>query len=135
MVGAQLDGNHTVFRSGVNFIFEKSPATDLATVPTPTPTPSTPETTPTPMPTPTSPLPTVGPIMTQAFMPRVKNTITPRLIFITASTYTPTPTTQKITTERWVEDFFNTNWRWRHYAAWFLYSFYAPTFYEVLNFL
>jgi hypothetical protein len=40
MVGSQLDGNHTVFRSGDNFIFEKMPATDLATVPTPMPTPT-----------------------------------------------------------------------------------------------
>jgi hypothetical protein len=137
MVGAQLDGNHTVFRSGENFIFEKMPATDLATVPTPTttPTPSTPLTTPTPMPTPTSPLPTVGPITTQAFTPRVKNTVTPRLIFTTASTYMPTPTgTTQTTTDWWVEEFFNSNWRGRHLAAWFLYSFYAPTFYEVLNF-
>jgi hypothetical protein len=94
MVGAQLDGNHTVFRSGENFIFEKMPATDLATVPTPTPSPTT--TTPTPMPTPTSTLPTVGPITTQAFTPRVKNTVTPRLIFTTASTYTPMPTIQTI---------------------------------------
>jgi hypothetical protein len=135
MVGAQLDGNHTVFRSGDNFIFEKMPATDLATVPTPTPTPtpSPTMTTPTPMPTPTSPLPTVGPITTQAFTPRVKNTITPRLIFTTASTYTPTPTTQT-TTDWWVEEFFNSNWRGRHLAAWFLYSLYAPTFYEMLNF-
>jgi hypothetical protein len=133
MVGAQLDGNHTVFRSGDNFIFEKMPATDLATVPTPTPTPSPTLTTPTPMPTPTSPLPTVGPITTQAFTPRVKNTVTPRLIFTTASTYTPTPTTQT-TTDWWVEEFFNSNWWGRHLAAWFLYSFYAPTFYEVLNF-
>jgi hypothetical protein len=85
------------------------------------------------MPTPTSPLPTAGPITTQAFTPPVKNTITPRLIFTTARTHTPSPMTQT-TTDWWVEDFFTTNWRGRHLAAWFLYSFYTPTFYEVLNF-
>jgi hypothetical protein len=136
---AKLDGNHSVFRSGDNFIFVKTPATDIATIsapmPTHTPTPSTTVTTPTPMPTPTSSLPTVGPITTQAFTPRVKNTITPRLIFSTASTTTPTPTTIKTSnsTNWWIDEFFNTNWKWKNYAAWFLYSLYAPTFYEIFN--